>query len=315
MTIFYKFKPVDTLFFKGAEPMSMGDDHTSSLIFPPAPSTISGAIRTAYLKQHEVNIKDYINGMAEQKVYDSIGKPENKAPFSIIGPFFKKNDDYFIPAPYSWYEEKKEEKEKKDERVAVIKGKKINSPLIILNKDIYWAKGSGNLFSIGGGWIKINDFIEGKKTIAILRNDDFADFEPRTGIKIDNDKRTVEEGHIYSFTHIRLKESVELIFGIDEDLDIEDKGILKLGAEQRFGEYEKINNMFNKNNEGEFYLSLSIVEANKLTNESIIATGKTKYIGGWDMKKGFHKDLKGYYPAGTVFNKKISNNLIQFKGE
>ena len=315
MNVFYKFKPVDTLFFKGAEPMSMGDDHTSSLIFPPPVSTIAGAIRTVYLKQNKVKIKDYLNGKAEQDVYDNIGKPENEAPFSIIGPFFMRDKDYFIPAPYSWYVEKKDKKEKEEKKITIIKSKKIKNNLIKSGNDIYWAKGNGKLISIGGKWIKLDDFIESNDKIEIFTIEDFAKFEPRTGIKIDKDKRTVEDGHIYSFKHIRLNDNVDIIFGIEKEPDIWDKGVLKLGAEQRFGNYEQIKNMFGSNNEGELFLSLSIVEGNDNINENLIATGKIKYLGGWDMNKGFHKDLKGYYPAGTVFNKKINDNLIQFKGE
>ena len=55
----YKFFPVDTLYFKGADPMVMGENHTASYIFPPPAHTISGALRTAVLLQNGVSIKDY----------------------------------------------------------------------------------------------------------------------------------------------------------------------------------------------------------------------------------------------------------------
>ena len=47
------------------------------------------------------------------------------------------------------------------------------------------------------------------------------------------------------------------------------------------------------------------------TNDAAVATGKIQYLGGWDMKKGFHKPMKGYFPAGSVFNKKLNDNFIE----
>jgi len=307
--IFYKFKPVDTLFFKGAEPMSMGEDHTSSSMFPPFPNTIMGAIRTAYLKQHRINFNDYGKGKVDAKIHDDIGEAGKDATFSIIGPFFKKNNNYYIPAPYNWYMDKKDQDNKE---ILVTKSEKIESSLIKSSENIYWAKGGGELISIGGRWVNINDLYQNINTIDLLSIDDFADLEARTGIQLEDNRRIVKEGHLYSFSHRRLKDGVELVFGIDREIDIEDSGVLKLGGEQRFGMYQKIENPVPYINKGNCFLSLSMVCGTDTSNNALISTGKIQYAGGWDMKKGFHKDLKGYYPAGTVFNKKINNNLICF---
>ena len=66
--------------------------------------------------------------------------------------------------------------------------------------------------------------------------------------------------------------------------------------------------------DGNHYLSLSILEGNEEANASVVATGRILYFGGWDLKTGFHKPMKGFFPAGTVFNKKINNNCIAIKG-
>jgi CRISPR-associated protein Cmr3 len=95
-----------------------------------------------------------------------------------------------------------------------------------------------------------------------------------------------------------------------------DQGVLKIGAEQRFGWYKKMSNPqldFEEN--GDMFLSLSVFEKNEMANESIIATGKILYFGGWDLHKGFHKPMKGFFPAGTVFNQKLHQNFITIKGE
>jgi len=305
--IFYTFKPVDTLVFRGVE-------HTSTFIFPPSSYTISGAIRTEYLKQHNIDFKDYGKGKVDNKIIEEIGQAGEKAPFSIIGPIFKKENNFFIPAPYSWYIEKNDNEkneQKKDFQInSIIKSKKIENPLIINNKKLFWAKGKKELQSIGGKWIKLND-LNNKKELEIFNLSFFVSFETRTGTAINHKTKTVEQGNLYTFTHARLKENIEIVFGLTKEIDLENSGILKLGAEQRFGKYEKIENPL-KEQSGNLFLSLSIVEGTKEANQAVVATGKINYSGGWDLKKKFHKPMKGYFPAGTVFSKKLNNNFISF---
>lgn len=39
---------IDTLFFRDGKPFTMGEDNFASGIFPPAPSVLYGALRSAY---------------------------------------------------------------------------------------------------------------------------------------------------------------------------------------------------------------------------------------------------------------------------
>jgi CRISPR-associated protein Cmr3 len=61
-------------------------------------------------------------------------------------------------------------------------------------------------------------------------------------------------------------------------------------------------------------LSLSIIEGTDEANHAVVATGKIQYLGGWDLHKGFHKPMRGFFPAGTVYNKKLNNNFVAMKG-
>jgi len=58
----YSFLPQDTLFFRGAEPAVMGENHTASVIFPPPAHTIQGALRTAVLREYDLHPADYNHG-------------------------------------------------------------------------------------------------------------------------------------------------------------------------------------------------------------------------------------------------------------
>jgi CRISPR-associated protein Cmr3 len=310
----YKLTPVDTLFFKGASPMNLGENHTAAHIFPPPAHTISGALRTTMLIQNNVSFEDYGNGInTPNEIIETVGKAGHQAPFILTGPLFMQDGVIYVPAPYSWFVQK----EKSEGNVNVIRGKLIKSRLLKCEStELIWATGeSGEIVSLGGKWIKKNDLHSAGNTVEIKKSTDFYKNEPRTGIALKKNRR-VRDGHLYSFNHARLKKDVCLIFGVDKPLPMADQGVLKIGAEQRFGWYKKMSNPqldFEEN--GDMFLSLSVFEENEMANESIIATGKILYFGGWDLHKGFHKPMKGFFPAGTVFNQKLHQNFITIKGE
>jgi CRISPR-associated protein Cmr3 len=329
MKQWYSFKPTDTLFFRGASPSQMGEDHSSISIFPPPSSTIIGALRTTVLVQNDIDFKLYgkNNDKIPQNIYNSIGKAGKEAPFSLTGPFFRYKDVIFVPAPYSWYFDKSFSDNLKQK---IFKIQKVNNSLLN-NQNKYWIKGDkGEVSSIGGKWISLNALIANKENCFYVKNDDslnenkekidfntlivdtsfFFKNEIRTGIALQKNRK-VHEGHIYSFTHARLKEDVDIVWAVDKELPLKETGILKLGAEQRFGHYKKIDNVhIDENSNKSMFMSLSLTKGDKESNKNIVSTGKINYIGGWDMKKGFHKEMQGYFPAGTVFSKKLNDNFI-----
>ena len=323
----FTFAPVDTLYVRGAEPMEMGADHSASSIFPPPVYTIQGAIRTAYLTYNNINYKDYKGGKCNNGIYDTIGKHDGKCPFNVIGPLFIEKEVVFIPAPYTWFSEPFDSVKytgHNPPKVKLLIAKKvIDSSLLSLlctkNTEIYWAKGdNAEVKSLGGNWININDICKNEgQEIYVYSNDYFYLKEPHTGIALTKN-RYAREHHLYTFVHSRLKQSVKILFGIDKDNVLSDIDILKVGAEQRFGKLEKFNKdlldklFIRQQSNNSQFLALSTVEGTQCSNNSVIATGKIQYFGGWDIAKGFHKPLKGYYPAGTVFNKKINENCISF---
>jgi CRISPR-associated protein Cmr3 len=310
----YKFTPVDTLFFRGAEPMNLGENHTVSHVFPPPAHTLSGALRTAVLTQNDISFEVYGKGKAPTEIVDAIGEAGQSAPFSVIGPLFIMKDEIFVPAPYTWFMEKGSVSENDDGKARIAKGRFLKSRLIKSESpQLIWAK--GEMISLGGMWIKKHDIHLSGTMIEVKTIDAFFENEQRTGIALEKSRR-VREGYLYSFNHARLKKDVCLLFGIDKTLPLKDKGVFKIGAEQRFGWYEKLKNntQLSFSNEGDLHLSLSVLEGTEEANNSIVATGKILYFGGWDLKTGFHKPMKGFFLAGSVFSKKINNNCIAIKG-
>ncbi|MBW2609538.1 MAG: hypothetical protein JRC68_04235 [Deltaproteobacteria bacterium] len=310
----YSFKPADTLFFKGAGPMNMGENHTATANFPPPAHTMEGALRTTILKQNKISIEQYYDNSIDGKLLDIIGPADKKAGFSIIGPLFSLNDTLYVPAPYSWFCDK--DNGKKNDRgkmpLQIYKSRLINSRLIKTSlKNLFWAKGEqSELETLGGKWISLSDLYSHKNTVFIKEIHVFFHEENRTGIALDSN-RSVRPHHLYAFSHARLNKNVNLIFGVDRALPISDNGVLNLGAEQRFGLYSKMPDInFIASGSG-LFMSISQTAGTKQSNEAVVATGKIQYLGGWDMKRGFHKPMTGFFPPGSIFNKKLNNNFIQ----
>ncbi|MFW6271865.1 MAG: type III-B CRISPR module-associated Cmr3 family protein [Desulfosalsimonas sp.] len=313
----YKFEPVDTLFFKGAEPMVMGENHTTSHLFPPMPQTIAGALRTAVLVQNQIDFSDYAGGEASGHISDAIGKAGSSAPFSVTGPLFMTGEEIFAPAPYHWFAEKTAiEGNDHPRTVKAFRAQPVTTTLLKTPfSPVYWATGDqGELVSLGGTWIRLRDLMDARNEVEIKQPADLFITEERTGIAL-HQNRKVREGHLYAFNHVRLKNNVSMIFGVDQDLPLADSGVLKLGGEQRLGQYSRFSPSIDLRSEDNgLFVSLSAIEGTDKANAALIATGKILHIGGWDMHKGFHKPMKGYFPPGTVFNKKINANLITIQG-
>jgi CRISPR/Cas system CMR-associated protein Cmr3 (group 5 of RAMP superfamily) len=65
------------------------------------------------------------------------------------------------------------------------------------------------LVTLGGKWIRLHDLTSDEESLEIFEANEFYQTESRTGIALLRNKRTVREGHLYSFPFIRLKEVEE----------------------------------------------------------------------------------------------------------
>ncbi len=170
--IWIEFKPADTLFFRGAEPMVMGQDHSSTMIFPPMPETLVGALRTLVLKQNNISIEDYYSGKVDSRFYEKIGRAGEPAPFSVTGPLFIKNEEVYVPAPFSYFSE--EAIVKKALSGKNVKGNNcdvkyfhelnpsdIGAVTSNSGKTLNWIKSGAKKYStIGGLWVSYNELIK-----------------------------------------------------------------------------------------------------------------------------------------------------------
>jgi len=295
-----------------------GMDYETTLIFPPSVSVISGAIRTSVIAQQSISISEYKNG---HPISGRIGEYGKDAPFEVTGPFIRYRSDYYVPAPYTWFtaDNKNSRKIRIVRPVPLEPGLKNRLGLKSSPKLISWVKHDNEIKSIGGNWISLNGLVnknkkfENDKSIFMSGNPDTSLFsvEKRTGISFDR-HRKVEESKLYNARHIRLKSDVSLLWGVDRDCGLSSSGILVLGGEQRFGRYEELDKAPVFPDSGNEYLALSPISVNEESKNKLIAAGQISYRGGWNLAKQFHKDMTGFYPAGSVFNENINNCCIPF---
>lgn len=318
----YEFQPSDTLFLRGSEPMVSGTSYETTQLFPPPVSVISGAIRTAVLAQRDISIARYRRGNPVEEV---IGRYGDRAPFNIIGPLLRHGSEYFVPAPYTWFVEKDASENSEKSIVRILEAEPLASQIIKTlglkssSRITGWVKQSRDIKTVGGSWVSLPLMLKGERvfedgrTIFHSGSDSTRVFfrEERIGIAMD-ENRGVEEGKLYMSRHIRLKPDISLVWGVDRDCGLEEQGVISIGGEQRFGKYRSIDPQFTIPKSGNRYLALSPVEVTQKSCDALIASGKIVYRGGWDLAKQFHKDMRGYYPAGSVFSIPVDHCTIAF---
>lgn len=314
--------PVDTLFFRGAESMVAGENHEVDTLFPPMPQTIVGAVRSAVMGQVGLSPAKYLAAPAK---FPFLGPPEAPG-FSLVGPLLLANGEtILLPAPASWYSDLPDESPKELEVQAAAPLKENPLGLKGSNSSPFWVRKPhhDNLKSLAGWWTTVETFqrmAAGETTIPVVRNisrlsaDAAAllpqaalyDREERLGIALTS-HRTAKDGHLYTTVHIRLRTGVELAAKIvsEHNVPLADTGVIQLGGEQRLCRYRLCHNIdLPVVNGSGMMMSLSPLAMDMLSspiNQCPRVSGKIFWIGGWDMKKRFHKPMRAWLPPGTVF--------------
>ena len=347
-----RMKPLDTLFFKGSEPMVAGQDHEVSTIFPPMPSTIMGALRAAILAQKGVNVKDFIkDGGPASEIMDRLpllGTPEEPG-FKIAGPFFEihKNGfrQIFWPAPAHWFANIKNARAGKSLEIRAGEfvpnliedtGLCGSTPAPVLVLDPHGSE----LKSLGGFWVNQASFSSmatGRASLRFVENPEdwaraasageserpvmaslsaFFTIEPRVGIALGKDRK-VESGHFYTSTHVRMYDGVSMIVGLSRKMApqyLERKGLMQLGGEMRMVRYQVVEREVQvPSGQSGWKLALSPFPIDELKWKTAArVSGPLIRLAGWDMKKKFHKPVTAYLPAGTVVQAGRDENEFGF---
>lgn len=333
-----EIEPVDTLFFRGAESMEAGENHEVDTMFPPMPATITGAIRTAILRQQRIAPAAYLaKPDSFLQKYPLLGSPREPG-FTLLGPLFVIGSDLLLPVPAHWFADlpASSEMEWNEKFHQVQAAQPLSAETLCLAGSVdrpFWVynPSGSDMKSLAGYWATKEAFsvMKGDRAKIIFSNSPdrlqpgSAAIIPASALFVREERvglaltaqRTTREGYLYSTVHIRLRDGVRIAAGINSPhaMILEPEGVLQLGGEQRVCRYRFLPEVKLPENAGSsMLLALSPLEMSRLSPEladSPRASGKLLRVGGWDMEKGFHKPMSAWLPAGTViFAKSATNN-------
>jgi CRISPR-associated protein Cmr3 len=230
-----RLNPFDTLFVRDGKPFSMGDEVWANGLFPPPPSVIYGALRTAFFSQN----------LNEIEKAGGIEDPTRNIQVKQI--FLLHKEHLFLPSPYDIVESKAL-KNKNKENLPFVLSLEIRSFIGSLDTDhvLTAPKDSMPVTSLGGNaFISLEDFadyLNGDEEIGVLKHDKNPLFlgEPKIGIQKSRSTGSSSEGRLYRVELFRPMPETSIWVEwetSDATLSIPEKGILKVGGEGKAVSY------------------------------------------------------------------------------
>jgi CRISPR-associated protein Cmr3 len=330
--MWYKIKPLDTLFFRDGKPFTMGSETWAEPIFPPYPSTVYGAIRTWIIFE-----KGSLKNFKEGKFKEELGTPSEKGNLKIKGPLICLDNNIYFPVPFDSL--KKKGAPKKEKR-ALFYTYCINKPEvfisdyplenILVNRNDFVLKECDEFLDINS--LK-NYLMSCEEQLEFTEKKEIFSYEKKTGIKRSRKTLSSEEGHLYRISMIRLKREASFYVEIEGLNSYPCEGKVQLGADWKIVKIEKTEeDLLKELREIDFQLNNKIFKIYFATpaifkkgwipdwiNEKnfegnyhgiklkLIACsiGKYKLIGGWDLANNRPKPMYKAVPSGSVYYFKI----------
>ena len=240
-------QPNDTFFFRDGRPFTKGEQSEGHSIFPPLPSTVLGALRSAYIAELGDLSLFYSGGMR-----DTIGTPESLCnAIRLRGVFLADNrgdrTEMFFPLPLDLIY-KKAEKEDNSTALHLLAPKRRNfASTGTIDYPLTWWSTSESIDSDADGLLRlgaIQRYLQGNDTS--LRLTDRATLiepEPKIGIARSRVTLSSEDHMLYRIDMSRFKtRDGNYGFVVDYECpeNLPQKGLLKLGGEGKSFAYQNI---------------------------------------------------------------------------
>ncbi|NTV18040.1 MAG: type III-B CRISPR module-associated protein Cmr3 [Bacteroidales bacterium] len=321
-----ELEALDTLFFRDGKPFTMGEDSWAEGIFPPLPSVIYGALRTAYFSEDIERFK-------------TIKKKDDSALLRITSYCFKYGSRIYFPMPLDLIEVGHSTKKWPRKELSFLKlntqdQKNFASSVPtshFLQPDIQ------NFDVIEDGIINSLD-LANYLAVSISFADyhslnDFTFLEPKVGIGLNNDTRAAKDGQLYRVGMQRL-DQLSFVVGFEfEQLDsipamirlggegkavqcqsIESKKVLQKISIQmpstlgkRFKLYLATPALFTDGWKPS-WMTTDYSEHNGIKIRLLAAAvGKAVPVGGFDIQKKEPKAMRKAVPAGSVYYLELEN--------
>lgn len=236
-----QIEALDTLFFRDGKPFSMGEETWADSIFPPPPSVIYGALRTAWASENNIPLKEI-----EEKTKD----------LEIHKIYYQFGSDIYFIMPLDLVIEKEpisnEElaKRKNFEYTAYFLNNFIKNELssFLYKELITFSDNNVQIENVSNGIVHNIDLrsyaIKNSNKIAVIDIKKFIKTENKMGIGRDNQTNNTIEGNLYRVGMNRindLKINVEF-----SNLYFKENSILKLGGEAKTAKFRILTNQLEK---------------------------------------------------------------------
>ena len=203
-----EIKPFDPLFFRDGKPFTMGDEALAGSVFPPAPSTVYGALRSAYIA-HNGGLELFAAG----EMREAVGTPDEPGSFALKGVFLRMGEETLLPAPLDLGREKDPADSRRENRLLRLEPtpKKRLPCLSPPDRDMelmLFPEGGSLVKDSSGYFISLSSFREYLECTATdFRGHPLRDVvmqEPKLGIKRDAATHASQEGFLYRVSMHRL---------------------------------------------------------------------------------------------------------------
>lgn len=345
-----KIKPFDTLFFRDGKPFSMGEEVWASGIFPPPPSVLYGALRTAYFA-------NYPQTLPKAQTDED---PTKELRINFIG--LAIGNQTYLPLGKDLVREKNNPYDQhllSLESVSAIGSSPFFKPDQPSGTVLKASTASPIESHDAGTMIRVRDLqkylnptkLSGRNLFGLKSPQDYLSKDPKTGIGRSRKTGSAEDGKLYRVEMVRMatKMQSDISIVVDfEGLDLPKEGLIKLGGEAKGCTYQQIEApsiyppapesfsstfriyfatpaIFKKgwkptaiSPESPLEVSLNGVQL-RLVGASI---DKPSYQGGFDIKNREFKPMKRLLAAGSVFfcefidpNQDISEAISKLHGQ
>lgn len=301
--------PLDTLFFRGGMPFSMGEDSWTQTSILPNPSVIWGALFSTLFSLKKINLED-------------TNKLKIKFFFLKRSVVHESSEKILLPAPLDIFYEKNNENIYVD-NYHDTDSITSNFPSLLKNITIPDVEDNNievkNLDNYFIDWVDFSEnYPQQNAQIRKYDVDYFATNVSKIGIKKSQATGTSEESMLYQVNMVEFGKNWSLIVEF-ETKDFPTQGILRLGGEGKMASFKQIENseqLSIKIIEKEsiwfkiyfqtpafFDSGNGITELSKLQNAQLYSAsiGKPLHIGGFDIVKNEPKTMRKAIPSGSVY--------------
>lgn len=317
-----RITPFDTVFFRDGKPFALGEESWADGIFPPPPSVLSGAVRSAAIAAQ-------LGAAPLQSLIQATETIEIQGSWLLFG-----EKEQLFPAPLDLYMPDDENSAQPMSLQTVDFASNFPSALT----QIFCSTSEGKTEEAAGKWLSkadLSKYIAGETAeFKWKKLDDIKTEELKTGIGRNDEKHIAEDGQLYRYAMQRaeilemddagekgqLKKLAILVRCENLPTGFPAFGALQLGGERKAAAYAEVKaslppppviagNVFKivlltpgifAGTGGQGWWPEHFFQAHGLRLLAA-ATGKPLSIGGFDVKEKQPKPMRKAVPAGSVY--------------